>query len=243
MGITVRQGTPDSAVEAAFSAIERYEGKLSEWRPDSWTSVACTGTPQLLDDLSVGLFGVATALRDRSNGAFNLAWRGGGYSVVEGTLSVEPGTHLDLGGILKGFLADRAADALRSRKVENFAIDAGGDVVVGGTEEPGGWGWPVTVVIGGRSQVVHVTAALSTSSQDQQPGHIRDARTGAAANVLAGVFVEAQSGVWADGVATAVMARGELFDLPETVCASVIETSGRQGSQCGSAARMWREGP
>ena len=240
VGITVRSGTPVAAVNDAFAALDRYEGELSEWNPGSKTSLACGGQSQWLDVRSVELFTVATDLRQRTKGAFNLAWRGGGYTLVADMLSTDPGTKLDLGGVLKGFLADRAADALRAAKVANFAVDAGGDIVVGGTEEPGGWGWPVTVVVGGKTQIVHVTGALSTSSQEQQPGHIRDARTGEASSTLAGVFVEAPSGLLADSVATALMAWGGFFDLPEAACGTVIEMSGRQGGQCGSSPPMWR---
>jgi thiamine biosynthesis lipoprotein len=42
-----------------------------------------------------------------------------------------PGLRLDLGGTAKGFAADRAAAALKDQ--HTFAVDAGGDIVIGGT--------------------------------------------------------------------------------------------------------------
>ena len=42
-----------------------------------------------------------------------------------------PGLRLDLGGTAKGFAADRAAAALATQN--KFAVDAGGDIVIGGT--------------------------------------------------------------------------------------------------------------
>ena len=41
------------------------------------------------------------------------------------------GTRLDLGGTAKGFAADRAGAALKAQ--HTFAVDAGGDIVIGGT--------------------------------------------------------------------------------------------------------------
>ena len=241
MGVVVRSSAPQGVVDAAFDAIRRYEAELSEWDPSSRTALAVAGQPQRLDALGVELFRFVADLRVRSGGAFNVGWRGGDYVLEEDLLSVSSGTRLDLGGVLKGFLADRAAEALRAHGVVDFAVDVGGDVVVGGTERPGSWGWPVQVVFGGTARTVHVTSALSTSSQEQQPGHIVDARSGSGATGLVGVFVEAPTGMVADGVATAIMARGEFFDLPEGACASSVDVAGRIGAQCGSAAPMWRQ--
>ena len=42
-----------------------------------------------------------------------------------------PGVRLDLGGSAKGFAADRAAGTLAGQR--SFAVDAGGDIVLGGT--------------------------------------------------------------------------------------------------------------
>jgi thiamine biosynthesis lipoprotein len=46
-----------------------------------------------------------------------------------------PGMDLDLGAIAKGYAADRACEVLRKRGVENFLVNAGGDLRVGGTKE------------------------------------------------------------------------------------------------------------
>lgn len=47
------------------------------------------------------------------------------------------GQFLDLGGIAKGFAADRAADILRSRGVKSALLDLGGDLVVVGNAPQG----------------------------------------------------------------------------------------------------------
>jgi thiamine biosynthesis lipoprotein len=46
-----------------------------------------------------------------------------------------PGMDLDLGAIAKGYAADRAGEALRKKGVENFLVNAGGDLRAGGTKE------------------------------------------------------------------------------------------------------------
>jgi thiamine biosynthesis lipoprotein len=52
-------------------------------------------------------------------------------SVVAREVRRPPGVRLDLGGSAKGFAADRAAASLAGQGA--FAVDAGGDVVLGGT--------------------------------------------------------------------------------------------------------------
>lgn len=54
--------------------------------------------------------------------------------------SAGEGQMLDLGGIAKGFAADRAVDILRSRGVKSALLDLGGDLTVAG-ESPKGRPW------------------------------------------------------------------------------------------------------
>src|SRR6266567_3642229 len=55
------------------------------------------------------------------------------------SILIRPGSALDLGGIGKGFTLDSAAHLLGQYK--NFAIDAGGDMIVSGTQPDGSpWG-------------------------------------------------------------------------------------------------------
>jgi len=49
----------------------------------------------------------------------------------------EPGMELDLGAIAKGYAVDRACEVLKKRGVENFLVNAGGDLKVGGGKEKG----------------------------------------------------------------------------------------------------------
>lgn len=56
----------------------------------------------------------------------------------------KPGAWLDLGGIAKGFIADRALDVLKERGLTIAQVQAGGDMALGDAP-PGLEGWPIHV--------------------------------------------------------------------------------------------------
>jgi thiamine biosynthesis lipoprotein len=59
---------------------------------------------------------------------------------VAGTVRLRrPGMSVNLGGIGKGYAVDRAVEILRARDLENFLIQAGGDLYVGGRPEGRPW--------------------------------------------------------------------------------------------------------
>ena len=58
------------------------------------------------------------------------------------TIKVPPGMQIDLGGIAKGYIADRIADFLIERGVKNAILNFGGDVVTVGSK-PDGSAWKV----------------------------------------------------------------------------------------------------
>ena len=121
-----------------------------------------------------------------------------------------------LGGLLKGWLNDRAVGALRSLGLTNFLLDAAGDVYAAGNAE-GERGWPVEVWgEGGAVARVRLSdQALSTSGNAGQPGHVHDARTGASVLGDRVVSVVAPTGLVADGLATAIYAGGWRAGLAE----------------------------
>lgn len=55
-----------------------------------------------------------------------------------------PGAWLDLGGIAKGYIADRALDVLKARGLTIAQVQAGGDMALGDAP-PGLEGWPINV--------------------------------------------------------------------------------------------------
>jgi len=56
----------------------------------------------------------------------------------------KPGAWLDLGGIAKGYIADRALDVLQARGLTMAQVQAGGDMALGDAP-PGLKGWPINV--------------------------------------------------------------------------------------------------
>jgi thiamine biosynthesis lipoprotein len=59
-----------------------------------------------------------------------------------GLVHLPPGVHLDLGGVGKGWSADRAVERLR--ELGPVLVDAGGDIAVSGAPQSSG-GWPIAV--------------------------------------------------------------------------------------------------
>ncbi len=65
--------------------------------------------------------------------------------VIEGnTVTLRNGAEIDLGGIAKGYIADRVAEYLRSQGVTSACINMGGNVVTIGTK-PNGDPWTIGV--------------------------------------------------------------------------------------------------
>ncbi len=255
VGITIYTDDPAAAhlaADAAYATVERWEALLSEWRPDSAVSrLNTTGGAVAFPPEGERLFALAEQLRIQSFGAFNLAWSGGTLTHTPAGWTVTGG-HIGLGGILKGFLADRAAETLRAAGVPDFLVDAAGDVVAHGSEgglgsgNAPGSGWRVEVVSEGAllATVRLRNEALSTSGEDQQPGHIRDPRTGAAVTCARTVAVVAPTGVLADGLATAIFAGCAGPALAEAFGASavVVGVGGRRRYSRGARPRFRRTG-
>jgi thiamine biosynthesis lipoprotein len=130
---------------------------------------------------------------------------------------------LDLGAVAKGLAVDMAAHQLRP--LGNFAIDAGGDLYLGGCR-PDGEPWSIGIrnprpqesesVTGQLAEVLRVSdLAVCTSgdyvrrsAHDSVGHHILDPRFGASPNELASVTVVAQTAMLADAAATAAFVLG-----------------------------------
>lgn len=119
---------------------------------------------------------------------------------------------LDLGAVAKGLAVDLAAQELQAFR--NFAIDAGGDLYLSGTNAEG---QPWSVGIRHPTQdhelidVLTVSdAAVCTSGNYERAegGHILDPRTGQMASTLASSTVVAPTAMLADAAATAAFVLG-----------------------------------
>ena len=202
----------EAKLDAATAAVERVFAGLDEtfslYRPDSEASRLARGE-LCLRDSSAGM---------RHRYADALTWR----LRTEGAFSPErPDGVLDLSGIIKGYAIDQAATALQAVGVEDWCLNAGGDVLVSGSPAPGtGSPWLAGVVdpldrgallsgfpLGGTGRF----AALATSGTAERGDHIWRAgvgRTEFRLSEFRQASVAALDIVTADVLATAIVAGG-----------------------------------
>jgi len=148
------------AVAAAVGAAERSDGLVDPTLLGAMEDVGYAGSRAGVEPASLGDALQVAPARRQAAPAREPAWRW--IAVIGREVRRPAGLRLDLGGTAKGFAADRAAAALRNQ--HTFAVDAGGDIVMGGRG-----GVPRTVTIahpleGGRAiQFVLAAGAVATS--------------------------------------------------------------------------------
>jgi thiamine biosynthesis lipoprotein len=194
--------SPDLArvVELALDARERTRGLFDPTVHDALVGIGYDRTFEEIDQVS---------------SPADPAPAGGGVHVEGMHIELDPGVRLDLGGIGKGYAAERAAEILAI--AGPCLVNAGGDIAV----RDGGW----------RVGVEDVTLELSrgglaTSGRDRrrwrrgstEQHHVIDPRTGAPAQTeLLRVTVVASDAVEAEVQATSVFLGG-----PTDACAYVF---------------------
>ena len=130
-----------------------------------------------------------------------------------------PGLRLDLGGLVKEYAADRAAQACIDRGIGAGVVELGGDVRVIGAH-PDGSPWRVGIrhprVAGALASIAIADGGLATSGDYERAvlvdgrryGHIVDPRTGWPIESFASVSVRAPSCLAAGAAATLAMLLG-----------------------------------
>lgn len=149
------------------------------------------------------------------------------------TVTLAPGTQLDLGAVAKGYAVEQTADLLsRDKRVKTALINAGGNIKVLGTKEDGS-PWKIGVqdprnpqkIIG--TLAVKDGTAIATSGDYQRYyevdgkryHHILDPKTGWPAWHARSVTVVTRSAFWADYYSTL------LFVLPEDQAMALVENN------------------
>ena len=146
-----------------------------------------------------------------------------------GSARLDPGTRIDLGGIAKGYTADRVAEIFQEHAVPRGKVELGGNILVIG-DKPDGTAWRVGVQdpkhpdeADGLVCVLNLTDAFAVTSGSyqryfEQDGkryhHIIDPATGCPADSgLTSVTVVADSargnGTMCDALSTALFVMGE----------------------------------
>jgi thiamine biosynthesis lipoprotein len=136
--------------------------------------------------------------------------------IKQGAGRLEPGAGIDLGGIAKGWMADRLREAMGPNALANL----GGDLSAGGPG-PAGDGWPVGLA--GVTVLLRDQGAATSSVRRRRWGegqhHLIDPRTGQPAKTgLEEVSVVAESGVEAEVVAKTALLVGP--ELAPVFCAA-----------------------
>jgi thiamine biosynthesis lipoprotein len=200
MSVDIRDaGEHTSAAQAAFAVLREADARFSTYRADSEVSAANRGEvteSEYSDDLRA-VIRIGEDAGRASAGAFRIRTPDGAFS---------------LDGVVKGWAAARAADALRAAGLRDFCLNAGGDIVVSGS--PGG-GKPWNVGVRSPAHpnamlavLAVVDGAVATSGSYERGQHIVDGRTGEPARGLASVTVVADDLTRADVLATSVFALG-----------------------------------
>lgn len=177
--------------------------------------------------------------------------------------SANPAVQLDLGGIAKGALVDRALVAIREHGVDHAMVNAGGDLAVIGTAAGRPWragirdprpeqGGAVLASIDLQPGEALFTSGdyqrFRTAADGRRLGHILDPRTGRPVAQAVQVAVIADSGSVADAAATALMVadRDEWPHVAGALGADAVLWMGsaRRGQVTGDlAARLRPEKP
>ncbi len=249
------------ALDAAVSEFHRLEALLSRFRDDSELSQlnrerSIEAGPDMLRVIELAL-----AARERTQGRFDPtvhdavvaagydrtfdevpadgpavaapAPAGGGVRVDGYSIELDDGVRIDLGGIAKGYAAERAAEVLAV--AGPCLVNAGGDIATRGGS------WPVGVETGSETLTLELTGtALATSGRDRRTWrrdgrmlhHLIDPRTGAPADSdVLRITVVAPDAVEAEVAATSLFLAGARGAAAEADAAQlpavIVDAQGR----------------
>jgi len=136
-------------------------------------------------------------------------------------VKVKNNVHLDLGGIAKGYIIDRAAGRLIGKGIEDFIVNAGGDMIIHGKK--GGKPWRIGIqhprkkgeVIAHIDVEENETAIVTSGDYERffmhegkRYHHLLSPVTGYPANELMSATIKADNAETADAVSTAVFVMG-----------------------------------
>jgi len=257
--LMVEADDASAELDAGEAEFERLEQLMSRFRPDSeLTRLNRDGRIVASAEL-VEVVSLAIAARERTDGAFDptvhhaVVTAGydrtftelpedapddratavcGGRVVVEGRrIALENGFAVDLGGIGKGFAAERVAERLAL--AGPCLVDAGGDIAVRGVPETGAW----TIAVDDDLTLGIVAGGVATSGRDRriwrrggrERHHLIDPATGRPSETdLLRVTVIAPDAVEAEVLAKALFLGGSTAASATDVPAVLVTEDGRR---------------
>ncbi len=217
--VTIEVARPDSeeAVARGFEWFREIESRCSRFDPESelMRLVANPGVPAPASAILFEALRFAVTVAEATSGAFDPTLEPGGYRDIAfdeeaRTITLRRPLSPDLGAVAKGLAVDAAARELQP--FEDFAIDAGGDLYLGGRNAQGE-PWSVGIshprLAGEILHTLRVSdRAVCTSGDYERGAHILDPRSGKPAGSVCGVTVVASSAMLADALATAAFVLG-----------------------------------
>ena len=191
----------DEAIDRALAILHDIDRRFSLYRSDSELSRLAEGSVSE-DDLSMDVRWSLAACDDlarQTGGAFDARRH-------------RPDGMADPSALVKGWAVEEAVRELEASGGANLLMIAGGDLVARGEPVPG-QAWQIGIRYPTLAdQVASVLAmrngALATSGLYERGAHLRDPRTGQAANGLKGISVVGPDLTWADAYATAGFVMG-----------------------------------
>ena len=188
----------EAAIDDTFEYFEQVDRRFSTYQPDSEISRVNAGLPEA--DWSDDMKHVLRLCEETKH-------------ETEGFFDIEHNGDIDPSGLVKGWAIQQAADRLRQCGVENFYVEAGGDIQVGGRNADGG-PWLIGIRNpANRDEVVKVvklqSEGIATSGTAIRGQHIYDPHhPGAALMGVTSLTVVGPDVYEADRFATAAFAMG-----------------------------------
>lgn len=250
VSVTIYDGD-DDVLTGAMQLCKKYENLLSKTveGSDVYKINHANGQPVTVSSDTAELLSIALDISGKSDGAFDptvlplvelwdvnnattapnntniqaaLTTVGYKHIQLEGNVvTVENGAGLDLGGIAKGYIADKVAAYLKEKGVKSAIINLGGNTVLVGGKNGGDFSVGVQKPFGKQNELCATvmlsdkTAVTSGTYQRyfEQNGklyhHIIDPKTGYPTdNDLTAVTVVTDSSAVADGLSTACLILG-----------------------------------
>jgi len=236
MGTLVGISSPESLAEdglrAAVAALHEIDRVFSTWDITSPMSRLRSGAATL-QELEGPDAEVITAVLERCALARELT--GGAFDPWSLPGGVDPT------GLVKGWAAGRAMDALEAGGAKVVQVNAGGDIVVRG--QPEGRPWRVGIRHPEQPQalcaIIEVHASIATSGNYERPGQLIDPKNGCATSTALSATVTGPAIDLADALATGLAVGGrtvlEAIDRLEGYEAHLITNAGRHYATPGMA--------
>jgi thiamine biosynthesis lipoprotein len=206
MRLTARAGEPVAASAILFEAV-RFALSVAEetggaFDPAVGHRMAALGFDR---EHRTGRTVPATVAADA-----DVSYRDVHFDAAHRTITLQRPLTLDLGAVAKGLAVDAAARELQP--FADFAIDAGGDLYLGG-RNPDGAPWSVGIRHPRQDDALIASLRVSdkavcTSGDYERGRHILDPRSGESPAGVASATVVASSAMLADALATAAFVLG-----------------------------------